>query len=100
MAFPPKKRVIQPSWRVVDLSHVHTKVLLKFLDKSRRRYVDDLPVIDNQDVSIDIIRVELGKREHVLNKLEAREARQMAAKRRNRRRKTSGYRRGDHEHEA
>jgi hypothetical protein len=97
MAFAPKKRVFQSWWRPVDLSRVHTKVLLKFLANSRLRHVHDLPVVDDQEVSIDLIRAELAKREHVLNKVEAREARQSAAKNRNRVRKSSGYRRPDHD---
>jgi hypothetical protein len=96
MAFPAKKRVIQASWRVIDLAGVHTKVLLKLLEQSRHRryrYEHDPPAPYNLDVPIACVRAELAKREHVLNKPEARQARRAAAKTRNRRRKSSGHRR-------
>jgi hypothetical protein len=86
------KRVVLPWWPSIDLSRLHTRVLLKLLDYARRRHYDVLPMRDGTDSPVHYIRVELAKREHVPNKAEARLARQKAAKSRERRRRVGGYR--------
>jgi hypothetical protein len=100
MVSPLKKRVIQPWWPALDLSRVHTRVLMQLLENSRPRryrYDHDPPAAYHLDVPIACVRAELAKREHVPNKAEARQARQAAARSRNRKRKVSGHRRPDHE---
>jgi hypothetical protein len=87
------KRVIEPWWQSVDLSGVHTKVLLDLLGYARRRRSDSVPMSDGTDLSVHSIRAELARREHVPNRIEARRARQLAARSGNRRRKVGGYRR-------
>jgi hypothetical protein len=93
-ALRAERRVIIPDWRSVDLSGMHTRVLLNLLGYSRRRRADVLPMPDGTDLPVHYIRVELAKREHVPNKVEARRTRQEAARGRDRRRKVLGYRRG------
>jgi hypothetical protein len=99
MAFPRQRRLVQPWWRSVDLSGIHTKVLLRLLQDARAhpRYDGVLPTADGTGLHVGFVWAELAKREHVLNKPENRLARQAKAKNRNRRRKVSGYRRPGHE---
>ena len=89
--------MIIPDWPSVDLSGMHTKVLLNLLGYARRRRADVLPMPDGTELPVHYIRVELAKREHVPNKVEARRARQEAARGRDRRRKISGSRWGGDE---
>jgi hypothetical protein len=88
-----EKRVIEPWWQPVDLSGLHTKVLLDVLGVARRRRSDVVLMHDGTDLSVHYIRAELAKRGHVPNRVEARRARQLAARSENRRRKVGGYRR-------
>ncbi len=92
-AWPVQKHIIIPVWRSVDLSGMHTKVLLKLLGYARRRRTDVLPMPDGTELPVHYIRVELAKREHVPNKVETPAHHQEAARGRDRRRKVSGYRR-------
>lgn len=92
-ALRAEKRVIEPWWKSIDLSGVHTRVLLALLAHARRRRYDTLPMSDGTELSVHNIRAELAKREHVPNKIEARHARRLAARGGNRRRKVGGSRR-------
>ncbi len=88
-----EKRLIEPWWQPVDLSGLHTKVLLNLLGYARRLRSDIVPMPDGTDLSVHYIRAELAKREHIPDRIEARRARQLAARGANRRRKVGGYRR-------
>jgi hypothetical protein len=105
MAVSPKKREIEPWWQPLDLSRVHTKVLLGLLEASRHgfsrchfteneqltRILSGRPQDDDSlRLFILCVRSELSRREHVLSMNERRQARQEAVKDRNRGRKTSG----------
>ena len=92
-ALGAEKRVIEPWWQSIDLSGLHTKVLLNLLAYARRRRSETLPMSDGMELSVYYIRSELAKREHVPNRIEARRARQLAARGGNRRRKVGGSRR-------
>lgn len=69
---------------MIDLSKKHTKVLLQWL-ASARRCGGSFDVCDNggmpdTSVSIEQLKEELAKREHVPNKIEAKKIRQQKAK--------------------
>lgn len=72
----PKKHFNQNKQKI--LSHMHTRQLLKLRNKCYKlcSYYDDGKIV----FYLDDIKEALGKRQHVMNKLEARRARQLAAK--------------------
>jgi hypothetical protein len=112
MVVPRKKREIEPWWQPLDLSRVHTKVLMRLLEASRHRFFEDyikenkqlMRILERRPQDYESLRLfilcvrsELSRREHVLNKGERRHDRVKAVKERNRGRKASGYRRPDHD---
>ena len=67
-----EKRLIEPWWQPVNLSGLHTKVLLNLLGYARRLRSDIVPMPDGTDLSVHYIRAELAKREHIPDRIEAR----------------------------
>ncbi|MFH1645166.1 MAG: hypothetical protein ABIB11_01980 [Candidatus Omnitrophota bacterium] len=76
-----------------SLGSMHTKQLLALLAKYRVCITDDSywnwdvndldSILSYRDRVFDLIKTELATREHVMNKIEAKKARQKAAKQRN-----------------
>lgn len=80
-SFGPHKFESDPSHCKYDLSKIHTKTLLQWLNKCRKMYGEYDPYYDGRGTYIHMeqIKYELAKRPHIPNKIEGKLLRRLSS---------------------